>query len=245
MIENDGEKNRFLSGRQMFYILSILLILASGIWGYNTLRLKEINVDGLTRYTKEQLVSKLDPGFWMTITPLFCLQDSVRQVKIPFIEKYEIDYIDRHSARITVYEKRITGCVVVMGRYLFFDKDGIVVETSNSKVNGIPVVTGLKFDEIVLYQKLNIQKQSLFHTILELTRLIEKNQLPVQEIEFNSVYEVTLYLENTTVMLGKQTSYDEQMNALPNILMSVKGRNGTLDMRNYTKENQEVILKER
>ena len=37
---------------------------------------------------------------------------------------------------------------------------------------------------------------------------------------------------------------DEELNALAGILESVSGKTGTLDMRNYTRENGEVILKE-
>jgi len=133
---------------------------------------------------------------------------------------------------------------VVMGRYMFFDKDGIVVETSDSRLEGIPVITGLKFDEIVLYKKLTVQKQSLFDTILELTRLTEQKGIVTNEISFDSNYEVTLYLEEITVLLGKRTSYDEQINALSGILESLQGRTGVIDMQNYTKENGEVILKE-
>ena len=96
----------------------------------------------------------------------------------------------------------------------------------------------------MLYQKLRVQKQSLFDTILQLTRLVEQNGISVNEIAFDSGYEVTLYLEDVTVLLGKKTSYDEAVNALAGILDSIKGRTGTLDMRNYSAENSDVILKE-
>ena len=92
--------------------------------------------------------------------------------------------------------------------------------------------------------QLNIQKQSLFNTILELTRLIDDKNIKVNEISFASNYEVTLYTDNVTVLLGKRTSYDEQINALDGILDSLQGRSGTVDMQNYTKENKDVFLKE-
>jgi len=153
--------------------------------------------------------------------------------------------VDHQSARIYVHEKRVTGCVIIMGRYMFFDKDGIVVESSDTALPGIPVITGLKFDEIVLHRKLKVQKESLFDIILELTRLIEHHEIPVQQISFDSGYRVTLELDGITVQLGKRTSYDEVINALAGILDSIPGRKGILDMQNYSGENGEVILKER
>lgn len=242
--EKDRTKEIGLSVKQMIMILLVLAAMAVLVWSYNLYRLKNITIDGLSRYTEAEFIDKLESGFLTTITPFFCLSDSFAQQEIPFVERYEIDYVDRQSARILVHEKRVTGCVIIMGRYMFFDKDGIVVETSTAPVNGIPVITGLEFDEIVLYQKLNVQKQSLFDTILQITRLIEQNNITINEISFNSNYEVTLYLENLTVLLGKRTSYDESINALSGILASIQGKTGTLDMRNYSRENGDVILKE-
>lgn len=242
--ENDYTKDKWLSVKQMLVILGVLTLLAAGIWGYNSFRLKEITVEGLSRYTKDEFINKLESDVLFGLTPVYCLQDSLTQKNIPFVEKYEIEYMDRHTARIVVHEKRVTGCVIVMGRYMFFDKDGIVVESADSLLEGVPVITGLKFDEIVLYKKLNVQKQSLFDTILELTRLAEQKNIITNEISFDSNYAVTLYLDDITVLLGKRTSYDEQINALSGILESLQGRTGVIDMQNYSKENGEVILKE-
>lgn len=228
---------------KMLLLIGVLFLAAVLIWGYNLFRLKHITYEGLTRYSEREFTEQLQDSFLMTCTPFFCLHHSVSKTEIPFIETYEINYVDRNSVRIVVYEKRVTGCISLMGGYLYFDKDGIVVESSDRRIEGIPLVEGLEFDEIILYQKLQIQKQSLFNTILELTRLMEKNGIEVEKISFSSDYQVTLYCGTLEVLLGKRDSYDEQMNALKGILAAANGRSGTLDMRNYSKENKEVILK--
>lgn len=240
---NDTLERAGLSGRQMLLILGALFCMAVGIWSFNWFRLKNITVEGLTRYTKEEFQDKITEGVWNSVTPLFCLSDTVAQKTIPFIECYEIEYVDQQTARVIVHEKRVTGCVVVMGRYMYFDKDGIIVESLDYQAEGIPVITGLEFREIVLYQKLQTQKESLFDTILQLTKLVEQQGITVQEIAFDSGYEVTLYIGENIVLLGKKTNYDEAVNALRGILASLEGRTGTLDMRNYSKEQEDVILK--
>ena len=242
--EKNRENETGVSVKRLIAVLAALTLIAVSIWGYNLYRLKNVSFEGLTRYTEAEFMEWLDHGFFTSITPWFCLTDTFFQKKIPFIEKYEITYTDRQSARVVVHEKRITGCVIVMGRYMFFDKDGIIVESADAIVEGVPVVTGLEFDEIVLYKQLKVQKQSLFNTILELARLIELNQIEAEEICFDSNYEVTLQLKDISVLLGKKKNYDEQMNALAGILQSVQGRTGTLDMRNYSRENSDVIFKE-
>jgi len=243
-MEQEKEKEKGVSVKHLIIFLGVLTVLAVGIWGYNLYRLKKVSFEGLTRYSEAEFLEELDGGFFTSLTPCFCLSDTFLRKEIPFIEKYEIDYLDRQTARIIVHEKRITGCVIVMGRYMFFDKDGIIVESADAQVEGVPVVTGLEFDEIVLYKPLKVQKQSLFDTILELARLIELNEIEADKIDFDANYEVTLQLEDISVLLGKKTNYDEQMNALSGILQSLQGRTGTLDMRNYSGENGEVIFKE-
>lgn len=230
--------------KRFLFLFGVIAVLVAGVLFCNSYRLKIITYDGLTRYTEEDFSAKIQQGFFTSFTPFFCWSDIFSQKEIPFVEKYEIKYIDRQTAKVTVHEKRVTGCVVVMGRYMFFDKDGIVVESADTVSDDVPVITGLQFDEIVLYKELRVQKQSLFDIILQISRLIEQNKLPVKEIAFDSDYSVTLHLENLSVLLGKQISYDEALNALDEILLSVNGRTGILDMRNFTPENGEVILKD-
>ena len=120
--------------KYLIITLGVLAVFAAGIWGYNLYRLKNVSFEGLTRYSDAEFLEQLDSGFFTSLTPCFCLSDTFLQKNIPFVEKYEIDYIDRQTAKIVVHEKRITGCVIVMGRYMFFDKDGIIVESSDAGI---------------------------------------------------------------------------------------------------------------
>lgn len=240
LIEEKRKKFR----KQILVFVGILICVACIFWIYNSFRLETVSMEGLTRYTEEEFRKRLESNFLMTMTPIFAISDRIEQKEIPFIETYEIFYVNEHTARVIVHEKRITGCVLIMGRYMYFDKDGIVVESSIERIEGIPMVTGLEFKEIALYKKLQIQKQGLYNTILQLTRLIEKNGIFVQEISFDSNYEVTLFCDGIVVELGKKENYDETLNALQGILQNVQARTGSLDMRNYSKDNEDVILKQ-
>ena len=46
----------------------------------------------------------------------------------------------------------------IYGDYLYFDKDGIIVESTSKRIAGIPLVKGLKYHKIVLNEKLEVQK---------------------------------------------------------------------------------------
>ena len=49
------------------------------------------------------------------------------------------------------------GYVAYMGANFYFDKDGVVVESSSEETEGIPCISGLKFDSLALYQKLSVK----------------------------------------------------------------------------------------
>jgi len=164
---------------------------------------------------------------------------------IPFIEKIDAELTDRNSIALTVYEKRIIGCVQVMGQYFYFDRDGLVVESSLRRIEGVPLVTGLEFDNIVLYNNLKVQKASLYNVILNLTRLIELCEVEVSKIVFLYDNSVVLQCGETEVRLGKKESYDFALSALNDILGTMDDRNMVLYMENYNESNKDVTAKKK
>ena len=225
-------------------VLGILLFMAVAIWGYNALRLKTIEYEGLTKYSEAEFTQMLGNSAAMQNTYFFFLRHLLfPKAEIPFVEGYDVTLVNHTTVRVQVYEKLVIGCVEIMGKYMYFDKDGIVVESSSHRVSGVPLIVGLKFDEIVLYQKLHVQRQSLFTKILDLTKLLLQYEIEAERIRFNSDYEVTLICGDLKVLLGRQDNYDMQIAALRGILEATKGQAGTLDMKGYSKENPDVILK--
>jgi len=207
-------------------------------------RLKNVIIEGTSRYTEEELKNKIITEKTDNLSFLFYLRQKLNGKKeIPFIESYDVTYEDKNTVRIHVYEKIVIGCVEVMGDYMYFDKDGMVVESSDEKFSDIPLINGLKFSQIVLHEKLEVQKSSVYETILNLTKLIHLHELPVQTISFNSNLEVTLECDGNIVLFGKQSNYDEQIATLESLLKSTDGVNYSFDLRNYSKNNTRVIAK--
>ena len=146
---------------------------------------------------------------------------------------------------LTVYEKRIIGCVQVMGQFFYFDRDGLIVESSMRRIEGVPLVTGLEFDSIVLHEKLKVQKASLYNVILNLTRLIELCEVDVSKIMFLYDNSVVLQCGETEVRLGKKETYDFALSALNDILNTMEDRNMVLFMENYSEGNKDVTAKKK
>lgn len=207
-------------------------------------KLKTVIIEDCTRYTDEELTSKLVTKDTDQITFLMYLRYKFKeQPKIPFIESLDVSMEDLNTIKVTVYEKTVVGCVEMMDSYMYFDKDGIVVESSKDRIENVPLVTGLKFDKIVLYEKLTIQKEALFETILNLTHLIQKFAIDVDKLYINSSNEVVLYCGGNEVLLGKRDFYDDQIAALQSVLKSAENQKLSYDLRYYDANNTKIIAK--
>ncbi|CUH92369.1 cell division protein FtsQ/DivIB [Herbinix luporum] len=235
------KKNSVLK-RLSLHLLKIIVILVIPVVAFvYSFQLKNITVTGSDRYSREEIIDWLISSE-VDHNTLICYfkYKYFTGIRIPFVEKLSFELVDRNSINIRVYDKKVIGCIEFMGDYLYFDKDGIIVESSSARLNDIPLIKGLKYQKIVLNEKLEVQKEELYDVILNLTQQIEKNELKVSTISFNSNYEVTVDCGNIKAMLGKRSTYDETLAKLKNILAEAEGMNLTIDMRG---ENDYFIAK--
>jgi len=207
-----------------------------------TFSLKNITVIGLTHYTEDEIKKAIIQDTTDSNTILLYLKYKYfKDIKLPFVEKMEFELINRNTIKIQVYEKMVSGCVEFMGEYLYFDKDGIIVESASQPLEDIPLVLGLNFNKIILNEKLEVQKEELFDVILNLTQLIKEYELDVTTIYFDNNLEVTIDCGDIKILLGKQVTYDEALSELKNILLKANGMKLTIDMRDYVKGKDTII----
>ena len=137
-----------------------------------------------------------------------------------------------------MYEKALAGYVAYLGRYVYFDKDGIVVETSTEKTDGIPQVTGLQFDHVILHEPLPVENPEIFSNVLNITQQLDRYSMSADRIYFDSEYRVTLLFGEARVALGDSQYIDEKIMKLQYILPELAGKKGTLDMREYSEDTK-------
>ena len=197
-----------------------------------------VTVTGNEHYTSDEIKDMVFTGPYSYNSIVLSLMYSDKSVEdIPFIEKMDVDIVSSNSVRINVYEKAIAGYVEYLGHYMYFDKDGIIVESSNRVIEGIPFVTGLSYDHVVLHKPLPVKKTSVFLTILNVTQLLGKYEIKTDRIAFDSDSNITLYFGTARVSLGTDDFIDEKINEMQHLLPQLKGYSGTLHMENYTGED--------
>ena len=202
---------------------------------------KNVQVDGNKHYSAEEIKAMVMTGYLGDNSLYLSLKYKNKGIEgVPFVETMDVMVQSNDTIRITVYEKALAGYVQYLGRYMYFDNEGVVVETSKVKTKGIPQVTGLSFDHIVLHEKLPVENDQIFQNILTITKLLNKYDILCDRIQFDSSYNVTLGYGGVKVTIGALDNLDEKLMQLPQILPSLAGEKGTLDLQNYTADRKSV-----
>ncbi len=231
------EKIRFGKGKRMLiigsFLAAVLVIVFGGYYYIMThYKVTTVYVEGNIHYTNEEIIDMVMGGKYGDNSLILSMKYRDQGIdNIPFIETMDVTVESNDTIRITVYEKALAGYVSYLGRYVYFDKDGIVVETSEEETRGIPQVTGLTFDHVILYEPLPVEKPEIFDEILNITQQLSKYSLVVDKIYFDKDYQVTLLFGDVKIALGSNTDIDEKIMKLQYILPDLEGKRGTLDMR--------------
>lgn len=221
--------------------LAVLFILGLSFAG--VFRVRQVTVTGNAYYTKEEVVNLLlDEGSLQNTLLVYLRYKYQEHPEIPFIDDFEVTMDSWQSLKIRVYEKNMVGYVRYLGQDVYFDKDGIVVESSTQELEGIPQISGVTFDSLAIHQPLSVEDPTIFDTILSITKILTKYDLDPDEIRFGAGGELFLQLGDVKVALGTGENLDEKISRLKQLEGDLKDKSGTLHMENYTDETTHISL---
>ncbi len=222
-------------------LIGIILIAAAFLIVVTQFSVTHVKVEGNEHYTDEQIREMILPEGMLNNSLYLAVKYQSKEIKdIPFIEMMDVEITSNHAITINVYEKALAGCVNYLGNYMYFDRDGIVVETSDELTEGVPQIKGLTFQHVVMHEKLPVEDTTVFARILNVTQLLSKYDLGADKIFFGTDNDVTLYFGQARVYLGGEENMDEKMMQLVPILPHLEGKSGILNMENFD-ENTENI----
>ncbi len=213
-------------------IILLILILLFAV------RITDIEVSGNKRYTEDQIIDLIFDGKWSRNSAYCYYENRFKEHKtIPFIEEYKIEFKSPTKVEVVVFEKSVVGYVSYMSSYVYFDKDGIIVESSGEQLEGVPWITGLEFGHIVLNQPLPVDDPDIFESILNLTQILSINDVAVDKINYTSFGEAQLYIGDIVVELGSEDDLNGKISELADILPELEGLSGTLYLDTYDESN--------
>ena len=231
------------TGKHMTILGAALLILCIFLLVMERYTVETITVEGNTHYTNDEIVDMVIKNQLDRNSIYLSLKYRKKGINgIPFIEKMSVNIMAPDTIKIIVYEKAVAGYIEYLGKYMYFDKDGIIVETSDKKTAGIPQITGLEFDYVVLHESLPIENTEIFQSILDITQLLEKYEISAEKIYFDKNQQMTLYFENIRVRLGDISNIDDKITRVKAILPELEGQKGILRMENYTEGTKNITF---
>lgn len=231
-------------------ILLVLVILGTVVWGVGyyvmkTYTVRQVYVEGNVHYTEDEIKEIVMSGAFGNNSLYLSLKYRNKGVKdVPFVDVMDVKVLAPDTIKIIVYEKVLTGYVKFMDTYMYFDKDGYVVESSGVRTAGVPQIMGLDFGYMVVGQELPVEDRSVFNNILNITRLLNKYELRADKLYFGEGGEITAYFGDVKVAFGNDVNtIGDKLMLLPELLPSLQGKSGTLQMETYMEGGGRYIFK--
>ena len=158
-------------------VFIIIAVIAAAVFAAAryVFKVKEINITGSDRYSYDELYKYIFADRNADNTILFShTNKKAGKPDIPFIAKTDISVKWPDTINITVYDKSLVGYVEYKGTNMYFDKDGVVVDSSPDVFEDVPKITGLKFKTIVINDKLDVEDPAIFGTISDVKQYISQ-----------------------------------------------------------------------
>lgn len=222
---------------KIFIIIAAAIMVTAVILAVivNMYHVDTVIIEGNSHYTNDEIYNMVIGDSRLAGNSIYLsLKYKNKEIKdIPFIETMNVKIVDTKTIRITVYEKAVAGYVEYLGRYFYFDKDGTVIESTDTASQGIPQIMGLDFDHVVLYERLPVENEEIFKQILDMTQLLKKYEIEMDKLYFDSKYNMTLYFGDARIKIGDFDYIDEKIIKLKSILPELEGKKGVLRLDSY------------
>ena len=162
-------------------------------FGDGNFSIQSIEVKGNTTYTDGEIINAIKEQDYVGNTLVMIAQNQVfGQTYLPFIENISMGYDNSHVLKVKVKEKLRAGVFEYMNKNVYFNSEGIALESRNQLFEGVPVVTGVSFDKLVLGKQIPV-KGDYFNTIMNITKKISTYGLEISEIHFENEDEALVF----------------------------------------------------
>lgn len=229
----------------LYILLILILLIAAGVFiVMNVFTVENVVVEGNELYSSTQIENMVlnDEYSWNSLY-VDLKYRFVDIGEVPFVDTMEVSLDNPHTVHIKVYEKGMLGYLYInsIGQNAYFDKDGFVVETSTEVIDGVPKITGISCEEVVLYEKLQLENSDILRDLLNLTQTLKKYNLLPDEIQYDSNMEPVLYYGTIQVKIGSEDNLSQKVVRLSIILPQFDGLSGTLHLETWTPETTDII----
>jgi len=159
MKEITYQKKRNRRGKIIGVLAGILVLAALVVFGL--FRVREVVVTGNSIYTAADIQNAvMQDGLCKNTLYLMWKykDDSKVEEDLPFLSSLEVNMRTPYQVEIRVYEKPEVGYFLNGTNYVYFDRDGLIVEISKKLREHIPKITGITISKPERYEKLPVKR---------------------------------------------------------------------------------------
>lgn len=103
------------------------------------------------------------------------------------------------------------------------------------------MIQGLSCDEVVLYDKLPVDRDKL-KELLTLTQILKKYELVPDSITYGIDHAPVLAYGNVQVIVGDTTTLTPKMERVVKIMPAIAGQSGVLHLERWTEETTNIVF---
>ena len=219
------------------------LALAGIVFFFVYFRVEEVEVMGSSHYSKDEIREMILRGPLASNSVLAPLLYSTNDTgDIPFVEGFRVKQANRNTLVISVKEKKPVGCIPYLDSYVYFDRNGVFVESSRERDEAVPYFDGIQVNKVIKNEKLPIKGTTVLNTAVALATIFQKNQMIPDHIQFDQNYQINLVYGDITVQLGKDKYLEDKMSRVIAILPKLAGEKGILHLESVTDSTKAITF---
>ncbi len=224
-------------------IVAIVAVLLISLWFL--FKIRTVTVEGNTFFKEDEVAKTYQTSFFQKNVLTNLIYDALGFTKDPpYVREAELSYPSFGELHIKLVEKKILAGVKFSRHYIYFDKDGMVLKTTEEEIKDIPYFETDDVTDFTLYQTLSTGREELLSQMLNMSSRLTYYSIDWDKAVFDTEGHAELHSGKVTVKLGRRSDYDEVISILPDIMKTAKrsGDKGTIDMTNY-KAGSTIIFK--
>jgi len=156
----------------------------------------------------------------------------------PYVDSAEVTKVFPNNVLIHIDERKVYGYVWDTGNFIYIDKDGRVLEVSDSFTERLPVIIGLKYKSYSKGEVLEVDAPSAFNTVVLLANLFKAYELEhnIITVDIKNEDDIRLYVSDIEVKMGSVSEVYDKIRYLKEILPLIENEKGTLDLNTSYKD---------
>ena len=239
-----------------FIVLLLILLFVSAV---AFLPVERIEISGNAHESAEEVrdtVLKRAPGNSIVLA---CLLNNGRAPgELPFVRSLSCSFSDAKTLRVRVNEKDITGCMEAGDACWYFNRSGTLMfsreqaEEKNER-NFIPLCEGIPLPEDPKTHEVKDPSRGLslgirktfFEDIAAVRDWCKEEGVYADRIVFDENENMTIIFGELEAEMGSFDDLSEKLAALSRLMPEVKGKSGTLDLKNIVGSQKDVHFHEK